>query len=184
MRASRGTWRWTARGMVRWTERREGDGGQWGGRARAGGEGGAWTTRSCRTYSAPHSQERRPTGSVAEGPQPPPERGGGLGKAESGIAAHISGEKVRMLYVGRLRRHTGPELHPGGMRGSKPAGFSSTGEKVCGELSSLLTVKTLTGMTTDVYPRENCTASHSRPISEVIDLDSGPGGPESHQDTA
>jgi hypothetical protein len=24
------------------------------------------------------------------------------------------------------------------------------------ELSSLLTVKTLTGMTTDVYPRENC----------------------------
>ena len=80
--------------MVRWTERREGDGGQWGGRARAGGEGGAWTTRSCRTYSAPHSQERRPTGSVAEGPQPPPERGGGLGKAESGIAAHISGEKV------------------------------------------------------------------------------------------
>ena len=25
-----------------------------------------------------------------------------------------------------------------------------------GELSSLLTVKTLTGMTTDVYPRENC----------------------------
>jgi hypothetical protein len=27
-----------------------------------------------------------------------------------------------------------------------------------GELSSLLTVKTLTGMTTDVYPRENCIA--------------------------
>jgi hypothetical protein len=26
------------------------------------------------------------------------------------------------------RRHTGPELHTGGMRGSKPAGFSSTGE--------------------------------------------------------
>ena len=26
------------------------------------------------------------------------------------------------------------------------------------ELSSLLTVKTLTGMTTDVYPRENCIA--------------------------
>jgi hypothetical protein len=28
--------------------------------------------------------------------------------------------------------------------------------QVFGELSSLLTVKTLTGMTTDVYPRENC----------------------------
>ena len=28
---------------------------------------------------------------MAEGPQPPPERRGGLGKAESGIAAHISG---------------------------------------------------------------------------------------------
>ena len=28
----------------------------------------------------------------------------------------------------------------------------------CFELSSLLTVKTLTGMTTDVYPRENCIA--------------------------
>jgi hypothetical protein len=27
-----------------------------------------------------------------------------------------------------------------------------------GEFSSLLTVKTLTGMTTDVYPRENCIA--------------------------
>ena len=27
-----------------------------------------------------------------------------------------------------------------------------------GKLSSLLTVKTLTGMTTDVYPRENCIA--------------------------
>ena len=27
-----------------------------------------------------------------------------------------------------------------------------------GDLSSLLTVKTLTGMTTDVYPRENCIA--------------------------
>ena len=27
-----------------------------------------------------------------------------------------------------------------------------------GELSSLLTVKTLTGMTTDVYPRGNCIA--------------------------
>ena len=26
------------------------------------------------------------------------------------------------------------------------------------KLSSLLTVKTLTGMTTDVYPRENCIA--------------------------
>ena len=26
------------------------------------------------------------------------------------------------------------------------------------ELGSLLTVKTLTGMTTDVYPRENCIA--------------------------
>lgn len=57
------------------------------GRARAG----AWTTRSCRTNSAPHSQERKPAGSVAEGPQPPPERRSGLGKAESGIAAHISG---------------------------------------------------------------------------------------------
>ena len=33
--------------------------------------------------------------------------------------------------------------------------------RVChgfGEFSSLLTVKTLTGMTTDVYPRENCIA--------------------------
>jgi len=30
--------------------------------------------------------------------------------------------------------------------------------KMFGELSSLLTVKTLTGMTTDVYPRENCIA--------------------------
>jgi hypothetical protein len=29
---------------------------------------------------------------------------------------------------------------------------------VVGEFSSLLTVKTLTGMTTDVYPRENCIA--------------------------
>ena len=29
---------------------------------------------------------------------------------------------------------------------------------VVGKLSSLLTVKTLTGMTTDVYPRENCIA--------------------------
>ena len=28
----------------------------------------------------------------------------------------------------------------------------------CGEISSSLTVKTLTGMTTDVYPRENCIA--------------------------
>ena len=27
-----------------------------------------------------------------------------------------------------------------------------------GKFSSLLTVKTLTGMTTDVYPRENCIA--------------------------
>jgi hypothetical protein len=27
-----------------------------------------------------------------------------------------------------------------------------------GEISSLLTVKTLTGMTTDVYPRESCIA--------------------------
>jgi hypothetical protein len=26
------------------------------------------------------------------------------------------------------RRHTGPELHTGGMRGSKPAGFSNTGD--------------------------------------------------------
>ena len=26
------------------------------------------------------------------------------------------------------RRHTGPELHTGGKRGSKPAGFGSTGE--------------------------------------------------------
>jgi hypothetical protein len=35
---------------------------------------------------------------------------------------------VRMLYAGRYRRHTGPELDTGGMRGSKPAEFSDTGE--------------------------------------------------------
>ena len=68
-----------------------GEGGRASGQGRRAGWGGAWTTRSCRTNSAPHSQERRPAGSVAEGPQPPPERRSGLGKAESGIAAHISG---------------------------------------------------------------------------------------------
>ena len=71
----------------RWAVGREdGLAGRGAGRARAG----AWTTRSCRTNSAPHSQERKPAGSVVEGPQPPPERRGGLGKAESGITAHIA----------------------------------------------------------------------------------------------
>ena len=37
------------------------------------------------------------------------------------------------------------------------AGIKS-GDRNFRELSSLLTVKTLTGMTTDVYPRENCIA--------------------------
>jgi hypothetical protein len=32
------------------------------------------------------------------------------------------------IKINLIRRHTGPELHTGGMRGSKPAGFSSTGE--------------------------------------------------------
>jgi len=40
---------------------------------------------------------------------------------------------------------------------ANPAGFEPRIPLV-GELSSLLTVKTLTGMTTDVYPRENCIA--------------------------
>jgi len=38
--------------------------------------------------------------------------------------------QVRILYVGRLQTAHDPELdtQEGGMRGSKPAGFSSTGE--------------------------------------------------------
>ena len=37
-------------------------------------------------------------------------------------------------------------------------GAEERGVEERGKLSSLLTVKTLTGMTTDVYPRENCIA--------------------------
>ena len=38
------------------------------------------------------------------------------------------------------------------------AGMTLVRRDRSGELSSLLTVKTLRGMTTDVYPRENCIA--------------------------
>ena len=50
----------------------------------------------------------------------------------------------RVASIGR--RHTGPELHTGGMRGPKPAGFSSTGECVCndsGLVAHLCSVRTI-----------------------------------------
>ena len=46
-------------------------------------------------------------------------------RAASKASSHV------IWYVGRLQtapRHTGPELHTGGVRGSKPAGFRGTGE--------------------------------------------------------
>jgi len=43
------------------------------------------------------------------------------------------------------------------------------------ELSSLLTVKTLTGMTTDVYPRENCIAPAIVLIVWTTDTKNGSG---------
>jgi hypothetical protein len=43
------------------------------------------------------------------------------------------------------------------------------------ELSSLLTVKTLTGMTTDVYPRENCIAPAMVFIVWTTDTTNGRG---------
>ena len=67
-----------------------------------GGGGLAWTMMSCRTNSASHSQERRPAGSVAEGPQPPPERGGGLGEAKS--AAHSIPAAEPPWFAERRRR--------------------------------------------------------------------------------
>jgi hypothetical protein len=69
--------------------------------------------------------------------------------------AHPAGQAAGRLHALKFacymwegyRRHTGPEL---------------------GELSSLLTVKTLTGMTTDVYPRENCIAGKPRDLTHLL----------------
>ena len=47
--------------------------------------------------------------------------------------------------------------------------------QVFGEVSSLLTVKTLTGMTTDVYPRENCIAPDIVLIVWTTDTKNGCG---------
>ena len=47
-------------------------------------------------------------------------------------AARRGGNNKFACYMWEgYRRHTGPELHTGGMRGSKPAGFSS--HVICGK---------------------------------------------------
>jgi hypothetical protein len=78
-------------------------------------------------------------------------------------AARCGGRCSRRRLVGARvnARHRGVRsevrwLH--GARHTERVAGAAGEDGACCELSSLLTVKTLTGMTTDVYPRDNCIA--------------------------
>ena len=72
--------------------------------------------------------------------------GGGGGGGAWSMAKHRA----------EAQHHEATLRFPGAGQGGGGAG--GQGLQPFGELSSLLTVNTLTGMTTDVYPRENCIA--------------------------